>query len=122
MESLNQQVQILKNKGAVDYKKHLGGGIYFSVVSGFDCVNLRRYWIPNGSMDGSCEPVPTKGGIGLKFSEWDVLVDSMEEIRNCHQDLLNARLCIEGLDHLNQMGEYRCRECNPFGYLQYAHQ
>ena len=119
IDSCIRHVKYLRDGEPVEYKKHLGGGIYLTVMSGFGCVNIRKYWVPDGSSDGSMSPVPTKLGLVLRLSEWDLLVESLEGVRNSHPDLTSAVPCNEGLDHLNQMGYFTCSECNPFTYMQY---
>ena len=53
METLKEQVALLRDGQPVNCKKHLGDDVYCTIVTGYDCVNLRRYWV----VDGSIEPV-----------------------------------------------------------------
>jgi len=111
-EELRQQnanVTYMVEQGEATYKTHLGGGIYASVSSKFNGVDLRRYWVPVGVL----MPVPTKNGIYLPASQWRALKTKLEELMFTHQELDTALDCL----HQNQMEVFDCRECTPFGFL-----
>ena len=40
METLKEQVALLRDGQPVNCKKHLGGGVYCTIITGYDCVNL----------------------------------------------------------------------------------
>lgn len=94
----------------VNYKRHLGGGIYLSVTTGVECVDIRRYFVP----DGQKEELPTRNGISLKCSEWRKLVQLDQEIRKLSPLLQNATPCSYDVSHSNQEGALMCKECTPF--------
>lgn len=96
----------------VHYSQHLGGNWYVTINSEYPCVNIRKFWLP----DGAERVVATRKGIALRFDEFKVLVQSMDEI-NCHiPELSDVVPCGMSEDHQNQMGMLRCTECNPNDY------
>jgi hypothetical protein len=96
---------------SVDVREHIGGGVYLTLKSGTNLINIRKYFIPPGSI----LPIPTRMGIALKFSEWDKLMDCIEDMKNLSQDLKHAEPCFNGLDHANVMSFLECKECTPYG-------
>ena len=74
----------------------------------YPCIHLRYVF-----KDGDGKIRPTKQGITLRLGEWAILKQAASII---HQlpGLCDAKLCIEGDDHLNQMGYYNCTECMAF--------
>ena len=53
-------------------------------------------------------------GFTLTKDDWAELCDTMNYLSQINTTIRNQPLCVEGLDHLNQMGYYECRECSPF--------
>ena len=94
----------------VEYKRHLGGGIYVTVTTGVECVDFRRYFVPEDTK----EPIPTRNGIALKHGEWRKLIHFDKEIRNLSPMLINATPCSFDDSHNNQESAMLCLECNPF--------
>ena len=94
---------------SVDVKEHIGGGVYIAAKSGKDIINIRKHFMPSGS----AAPVPTRMGIGLRFPEWDKLMECIENMKNPSPDLANAEPCFNGNDHANLMGFLQCPECCP---------
>jgi len=98
-------------RGEMDvlYKRHIGGGVYVAFNSDFlHVVNIRRFFIPAGEM----MPIPTRRGIALRLSEWDVLVARLDEIRKMIPP--NEKPCNEREDHQNPTIRFDCKDCNPF--------
>ena len=56
----------------------------------------------------------TSDGFTLSKDDWSELTDTMNYLSQINTTIRNEPLCVEGLDHLNQMGFYQCRECSPF--------
>jgi len=112
-EEINSAVAEMRKyyKKPVDVKLHLGGGFYCTIKSGFDCVNIRKYFVPPGQK----EPIPTKKGLALKFNEWKVLTQLIEDIKSIAPELAEATPCYGRDDHANQEGMWTCTECCPFG-------
>jgi len=107
MKQQNSTASYKVEQGA--YKTHLGAGIYAAVDGKFHGVDLRRYWMPEGKKD----IVPTKNGIYLPPAQWTALKEKLNELLLLHPELTIAEQCF----HQNQMGQFGCRECDPFGSL-----
>ncbi len=69
----------------VDYKKHVGTGIY-ATVGEYIGVDLRRYWIP----EGQPSIAPTKRGIFLPPVQWNMLKEKLNELLAAHPNLAEA--------------------------------
>ena len=104
------EVVKLRDGEDVDFMKHIGGGVYVTVKSGFECVNLRQYFLPPGNE----KEVPTRQGIALRLPEWDRLLEHMDAIRMTSKEIEDAKQCFLSDDHMNIMGWINCRECNAF--------
>ena len=86
------------------YTSHLGGGIFCSITSGYQCVNFRSYYgIGNRLM-------PTRKGISLRLSEWDAVKSKLDEIKQVSPQLSDARPCDFDIDH----NEDQCADCSAF--------
>ncbi len=72
-------------------------------------MNIRKFWLPEGEE----RAVATRKGIALRFDEFKVLVQSVNDI-NCHvPELADVVPCSMREDHQNQLGALSCSECNP---------
>lgn len=98
-----------------EHSIHLGGGIYVTVNNKFPVINIRHWWKPNDET----EPKPTKRGLILNRDKWSLLKDVMTLIRDFVPELNDASIGCDEEDHQNQLGMLRCRECNPFDYVNY---
>lgn len=110
MDEISQHVEALRNEEPVDYKMHLGGGIYVVVKSGYMCVNVRKYWMPKGEL----QEIPSKFGLALRLKEWDQLVKSFWKIEKFWPELQDAKPCTDDESHANMYAVVDCKECNPF--------
>lgn len=100
----------------VKYMFHLGGNYHVSVKSGFPCVDIRSWFLPENS-DNICA---TRKGISLTFEQFDKLKGAMVVVREfLGKELEDIIFCENSDDHQNQEGALRCRECHPNGYLIY---
>jgi hypothetical protein len=115
MDQINDQVEKLVIGDDVDYKVHLGGGIFTTVKSGYKCVNIRKYFLP---MNCS-EPIPTRMGISLRLGEWDKLKEAVLELCFIEPELINVVPCYNEITHMNLLFAIECRECNPFSSINY---
>lgn len=88
------------------YKAHLGAGIYVSVDTKFNGVDLRRHWLPTNQFT----PVPTKNGIYIQASQWNSLKEILKSLQGFHPDLWEAEECF----HRNLKEMLECRECFQF--------
>jgi hypothetical protein len=88
---------------------HIGGELYASVTNGFKCINLRFFFkSPTGKV------LPGRQGIALTLPVWTKLKSHAYELRTSDEELENATLCLDSVDHSNQMGFFECPECSPF--------
>ena len=94
---------------------HLGGGIYATMNYEYPVVNIRHWWKPN---EGT-EPKPTKRGIILNNAKWKQLKNAMDIMRDFVPELNSVSDGCDQIDHQNQIGMLRCKECNPFDYVNY---
>ena len=97
------------------YSRHLGGNWYVSVTHGYRCVNIRRFWKPEGEEDLRA----TRDGIALKFQQWEKLMGALDDVESYVPELRDAIPCMMRDDHMNQMGALRCSECNPNDFLNW---
>jgi len=94
-----------------DARFHLGGGIYVSIDHNYPCVDIRKYFMP----EGATTEVATRRGIALRFAEWHKLRASVDQVNQLSEELANAIPCTDRLDHSNLEGFVMCMECNPHG-------
>lgn len=105
IDAIKLNVEKLRNGETDVYLKvHLGGGIFARVSSNFHTVDIRRFFLP----EGTSAPWPTRKGIALRLSEWDALVAHLDDISK----LIDAKPCFE--DHPDLSTRLRCEECSPF--------
>jgi Transcriptional Coactivator p15 (PC4) len=81
-----------------------------SVTTGYWCVDIRKFFLPDGQQD----PLPTKTGIALRLREWNELRHANESIRTAYPRLAETTPCFLREDHYGQTGALSCRECYPF--------
>ena len=89
------------------YSSHLGGNVYCTIDEGSTCVDLRQYWKPEETV------VPTKKGLCLRPSEYNVLKELIPEIDKTLPELETVVPCYLQSDHMNQEGMLQCPECTP---------
>jgi hypothetical protein len=89
----------VKSKEEIAYCRHFGGGWYVSVTSGFSCVDIRRFYMKDGSIK------PTKTGIALRLNEWEILKLMLPHLSPA----------VGQCWHKNHEDFLRCLECCPFG-------
>ena len=97
----------IQNDADVYYRKHLGGNWYVSITQWFPCVNIRKYWTP----EGATEITPTRKGVILSFSEFGKFSEAISELDEALPELEVLVPCY--LEHQTQLAGLRCSECNP---------
>jgi len=115
LEEIDDQVKLLDfphPQPSPLYKMHLGRGIFVTVGNGYRCVDLRRYWRP----EGSNEEKPSRSGIALTLKEWVVFKEKLGELMALSPHLAEAMPCSYSESHQNQIGMLECAECTPFGW------
>ena len=70
---------------------------------------MQRFYLP----DNSSELFPTRKGITLTLSEWQILKEHCDVMSSKAPELRDAVRCINREDHQNQLGALDCAECNP---------
>jgi len=95
----------------VKFQQHIGGANYVSVMNGYRCVSLRK-WFQPGDLNGELHP--TKKGVALRFNEWKDLRTLITTVNNSFRSLASAQPCYYDDDHMNQLGWMQCTECHPF--------
>ncbi|KAJ8305228.1 hypothetical protein KUTeg_017220 [Tegillarca granosa] len=95
-----------------DYKQHLGANVYVTMQKGFQCVNIRKWFLPPDETN----IVPTRKGIALTFQQWNNLKGAVDLVGQILKDQLDE---IEFCDHQNQMGFFTCMKCNPNNFMNY---
>jgi len=77
--------EINRQTRPVAFRAHIGDRYYVSVTSGYDCVDLRCFYVPYGL---PCEHVrPTRSGLGFHLDEWVHLLNLVPTIHECHPEL-----------------------------------
>lgn len=95
-----------------DYKQHLEANVYVTIQKGFQCVNIRKWFLP----PDEATIVPTRKGIALTFQQWNNLKGAIDLVGQILKDQLAE---IEFCDHQNQMGFFTCMKCNPNDFMNY---
>lgn len=111
LDDINERVQDLPN---ANYKKHLGGGVYVTVTKGYPCVNIRKYFRPEGAKS----EVPTRFGIAIRLSEWSKVSENASKMAEHFPQIANAMPCDMQFSHMNMLDYMDCKECNPFSQLE----
>lgn len=87
----------------IKLKIHLGGKQCVSVTSDVYCVDIRNHWLKDGTT-----LYPTRRGIALTFSQWDILQQLMPLVNEEIPELLGLVPCYNQPTHVPQA----CAECN----------
>jgi len=98
-DSINEAVKELCDKKYVKYFKHIGDGWYVSVTTGFNCVDLRKFYaVKNGDLK------PKREGIALRLSEWSRVCDLRNQLNDDMSLLLalSPPVVAEQNDNLSQ--------------------
>ena len=109
-DTIDGKVKALCNGENVNFREHIGGGLYVSVTSGFYCVDFRKFFVPYGQQ----EIKPTRKGIALRIHEWAEMQKTIDTINNDFPCLATALPCYLQIDHNSS---FDCRECYPFGVI-----
>ena len=107
---IEQSLQKLAASEFVKYKQHIGGGWYVSVTTGYQCVDIRRFYMPLFGF----EEKATKEGFAIRVREWSAFGDAVRQLHASNPQLSKIQPCYEGTDHQNQESAFQCRECYPF--------
>ena len=70
---------------SVAYRAHIGDNYYLSVTTGFDCVDIRHFYVPYGL---PCDQMrPSRNGLALRLDKWKHLFPT---IHKRHPELIIA--------------------------------
>jgi len=97
----------------VSYRHPIGGGYYVSVTAGFNCIDIRKFFLPYGQTDIK----PTRRGLVLRLHIWMDMKKIIENVDSEYYELGTALPCYLRESHQNQIGALECSECNPFKSL-----
>ena len=87
------------------YRRHLGGNWHLTVQSGFNCVDIRKFWLP----EGATEICPTKRGVSLTFPQYRELRNGLRGLDSYLPELSDVYPCYSDPNH--DIPE--CKECTP---------
>ena len=103
MEVENIDDALEKNK---QFKSHIGDNMYCIFEQDSACVNIRNYWkTPEGDV------VPTKRGLTLRPTEYEIFRMALEKMEELVAELLTTIPC--ALTHHSEKEMVRCKICNP---------
>ena len=102
---IDQSLELLENNQYVKYSKHLGGGYYIGITTGFSCVDIREYYYNTAKK----LPLPTKNGVAIYSKYWPKVKEIIEQIR---QDFPSTEQ--PSCSHLNLIDLVACAECYPY--------
>jgi len=110
VDEIETNVEALCVNHPISYKTHIGGGYYVSITSGFNCIDIHKFYIPYGQTD----PKMTRHGIALRLGEWAEIKNIISTINDKFPTLGTALLCFYGEDHQDPLVALQCRECYSF--------
>jgi hypothetical protein len=107
LSEIEESVKKLRNAEFVQYRQHIGAGWFVSVTTGYQCVDIRRFYMPNVGF----EEKPSKSGLALRLSEWIDFVAVVRIMKEENPHLAKIQPCGP---HHNQQEALNCAECYPF--------
>jgi len=96
----------IKSGKEVDAIFHVSGPIFLSMKSPYHTVNIRKWFMKDGTK------TPSTKGIVLRLSEWQKLLKLETKMETCFPALRGVLPCYFSDDH--NEGALNCLECNPF--------
>ena len=110
IDQIDHKLEHIRSSLEPDFKHHLGSNKYVRVSTDFNGVDLRKFWLP----DGSTESVPTRSGIMLTSREWQLFKDfAKNHVPKYVPEVETTTRCLQRADHANQLGYLECMNCNP---------
>lgn len=77
LEAINKDVQDFRARRIGEFKYNIGDGVYVTAGGAFDVIHIRYYF----QNDGMEHPLPSKSGIGLRFTEWEQLASLVDDVK-----------------------------------------
>lgn len=99
---LEDAVRTMESNQDTFYRRHLGGNWHVTVQNGFNCVDIRQFWFP----EGCSEIQATRKGISLTFEQFkelrnglriiDIFVPELRDVKPCYcENNHDAAQCVE---------------------------
>jgi len=107
IDEIETNVEALRVNHPVSCMIHIGGGYYVSITSGFNCIDIRKFYVSYG-------PKPTRRGIALRLGEWTEIKKIINTINNKFPTLGTTLPCFYDEDHQDPLLALQCRECYLF--------
>ena len=100
------------------YALHIGYGSYISceIFQGLKYFDIRRYWVPPNTEQGT-EPIPTTKGCKLHEDQFALFKDQKDLLYEIIPELSDIEDCKCLFD--NQLQFLSCARCNPFDCLNW---
>lgn len=89
LEDIDEAVAQLRTGELVTFKQAIGSGYYVSVTKGFYCIDIRRFFMPQGETEAK----PTRQGLALRVREWEEWKSIITKIDELHADFATALPC-----------------------------
>lgn len=102
---LEESVRTMELNQDTFYRRHLGGNWHVTVQSGFNRVDIRKFWFPEGANDIRV----TKKGVSLTFVQFRELRNGLRIIDSFVQELCDVVPCYSDPNH----DIANCLECTP---------
>ena len=94
MNEIDETIAKLKlNNELVNFHLRIGGPWCISMSSGYQCVNVRKYYMVDGNWK------PTRVGIALRLAEWEKFKTIINEIYRIRPDIAAVLPCYLQEDH-----------------------
>jgi hypothetical protein len=104
--NIDHAVNCLQTKQYVKFSHHIGGAVFVSLTTGYQCVDIRSYFYNKTKACSS----PTKRGIALNLDQWLQFKEISQQIKVNFPQLAKIELCL----HANVDTLINCVECHPF--------
>ena len=107
-DEITKALEEIESGHAMDFKVHLGCGIFCTISHDYTFVNLRKFFPSplNGKL------LPTTKGICLQKKEWIAVKSLFENIKSISSEIASASPCFFADGHNNLSG---CPTCYPYG-------
>ena len=112
LETIVQHFQILKDGGKTNYRLHLGEQIFLRIDPDIRCVDIRKHFIPTGSVSSEKNLRPGIPGVGMRLGEFENFLDLIEQLSDLSQ-IHTVIPCSEKEDHKIIEVLQNCKICNP---------
>ena len=102
---LDDAVSTMQQNNVTFYRRHLGGNWHVTIQSGFNRVDIRKFWFPVGAK----ELQATGKGVSLTFDQFRELKNGLKNITSYVPELNNIVVCYSNPTH----DVPNCLKCTP---------